>query len=212
MPNFSTTRRELLAVAAASGIVSLLPSALHAAGSDAIKPFKVKFPDSDLVDLRRRVAATRWPDRETVSDDTQGVKLDTIKKLARHWRDYDWRKMEARLNSFPQYMTEIDGLDFHFIHVKSKHPGALPIIITHGWPGSIIEQLKIIKPLTDPTAYGGTEADAFHVVIPSLPGYGFSGKPTEPGWTPPPLDFGQRDPDRASNAGRHYAAASPRLT
>jgi pimeloyl-ACP methyl ester carboxylesterase len=183
-------RRMLLGAAtlgiAAVGAMSLLPSPLAAAPApDAIRPFHVKFKDEQLADLRRRVAATRWPDQETVSDDTQGVRLNTIKKLAKHWQTYDWRTVETRLNSFPQFVTEIDGLDIHFVHVRSKHENALPIIITHGWPGSIIEQMKIIKPLTDPTAYGGTEADAFHVVIPSLPGYGFSAKPRETGWNPP---------------------------
>jgi pimeloyl-ACP methyl ester carboxylesterase len=145
----------------------------------------VNVSDAELVDLRNRVKATRWPDRETVSDDTQGVRLATVKALARHWAgDYDWRKVEAKLNSFPQFVTAIDGLDIHFIHVRSKHENALPMVVTHGWPGSVIEQLKIIGPLTDPTAYGGSAADAFHLVIPSLPGYGFSGKPTAPGWTP----------------------------
>jgi pimeloyl-ACP methyl ester carboxylesterase len=183
-------RRMLLGAAAlgiaAVGVTSLLPSPVVAAPApDAIRPFHVKFKDEQLADLRRRVAATRWPDQETVSDDTQGVRLNTIKKVAKHWQTYDWRTVETRLNSFPQFVTEIDGLDIHFIHVRSKHESALPIIITHGWPGSIIEQMKIIKPLTDPTAYGGTEADAFHVVIPSLPGYGFSAKPRETGWNPP---------------------------
>jgi len=183
-------RRMLLGAAtlglAAAGTMALMPSALAAAADpEAIRPFHVKFKDEQLKDLHRRVAATRWPDRETVSDDTQGVRLDTIQKVAKYWRAHDWRKVEARLNSFPQFTTEIDGLDIHFIHVKSKHEKALPIIITHGWPGSIIEQMKIIKPLTDPTAFGGTEADAFDVVIPSLPGYGFSGKPKEAGWNPP---------------------------
>ena len=136
--------------------------------------------------MRRRVEATRWPERETVTDTTQGVQLDTMKALARYWTtEHDWRKCEAKLNSFPQFITAIDGLDIHFIHVKSKHENALPLIVTHGWPGSIIEQLKIIEPLTDPTTHGGSAADAFHVVIPSLPGYGFSAKPTAPGWNPP---------------------------
>lgn len=180
------TRRTVLAVAAAAGAVGMLPGTLAASTTTPdITPFKFSATDEQLKDLRRRVAATRWPDRETVTDDTQGVRLDTIQKVAKHWKGHDWRKVEAKLNSFPQFMTEIDGLDIHFIHVKSKHEKALPIIITHGWPGSIIEQMKIIKPLTDPTAYGGTEADAFHVVIPSLPGYGFSGKPKQPGWNPP---------------------------
>jgi len=150
-----------------------------------IRPFHVNFPEEQLADLRRRVAATLWPDRETVSDATQGVQLATMHKLARYWAtDYDWRKVEARLNALPQFVTTIDGLDIHFIHVRSKNPNALPIIITHGWPGSIIEELKIIGPLTDPVAYGGKAEDSFDVVIPSLPGYGFSGKPTGPGWNP----------------------------
>src|SRR4029078_7537799 len=140
----------------------------------------------DLADLRRRIAATRWPERETVADTTQGVQLATMQKRARSWgTDYNSRKGGATLNSFPQFITTIDGLDIHFIHVRSKHTNALPLIITHGWPGSIVEQLKVIAPLTDPTSYGGRAEDAFDVVIPSLPGYGFSGKPTAPGWTPP---------------------------
>ena len=151
----------------------------------AIRPFSIDIPEEALDDLRRRIADTRWPERETVADASQGVQLDTMQKLAQYWgSDYDWRKVEARLNALPQFMTEIDGLDIHFIHVRSKHENALPIIVTHGWPGSIIEQLKIIEPLTNPTAHGGSAADAFHVVIPSLPGHGFSGKPTAPGWTP----------------------------
>ena len=152
---------------------------------DAIRPFRVSVPEQDLVDLRERIAATRWPDKETVADQSQGVQLSTIQNLARYWQsEYDWRKVEARLNSVPQFLTEIDGLDIHFIHVCSKHENALPLIVTHGWPGSIIEQLKIIEPLTNPTAHGGSEADAFHLVIPSMPGYGFSGKPTTTGWGP----------------------------
>jgi pimeloyl-ACP methyl ester carboxylesterase len=155
------------------------------ADTAAIRPFHVNIPEAALADLRRRVAATRWPDRETVTDSSQGVQLATLQKLAQYWQSgYDWRKCEARLNAFPQFMTTIDGLDIHFIHVRSKNPNALPVIITHGWPGSIIEQLKIIGPLTDPTAYGGKAEDAFDVVIPSLPGHGFSGTPTAPGWTP----------------------------
>ena len=147
-------------------------------GVDAIKPFRIHFPDEALADLKRRVAATRWPDKEIVPDQSQGVQLATMQKLARYWAtDYDWRKVEAKLNALPQFMTEIDGVDIHFIHVRSKLPNALPVIITHGWPGSIIEQLKIIDPLTNPTAHGGSASDAFDVVIPSLPGYGFSGKP-----------------------------------
>jgi len=155
-------------------------------GDESIRPFQVRFPDEDLADLKRRVAATRWPDQETVPDDSQGVQLATMQKLARYWaEDYDWRRCEARINSLPNFMTEIAGLDIHFIHVRSRHEGALPIIVTHGWPGSIVEQLKIVEPLTDPTAHGGTAADAFHVVIPSMPGYGFSARPTTPGWNPP---------------------------
>jgi len=150
-----------------------------------IRPFHFTVTDEQLADLRRRVAATKWPERETVSDATQGVQLATMQKLAHYWAtDYDWRKVEAKLNALPQFVTNIDGLDIHFIHVRSKNPNALPVIITHGWPGSIIEQLKVIGPLTDPTAYGGKAEDSFDVVIPSLPGYGFSGKPTAPGWNP----------------------------
>jgi pimeloyl-ACP methyl ester carboxylesterase len=157
------------------------------AGGDktAIRPLRVHVPESQLIDLRRRIKATRWPDRETVTDDSQGVPLAMIQELARHWStDYDWRKCEAKLNSYPNFVTEIDGLDMHFIHVRSKHENAMPLIVTHGWPGSVIEQLKIIEPLTNPTAYGASASDAFHLVIPSLPGYGFSGKPTTTGWGP----------------------------
>lgn len=155
------------------------------ADTAAIRSYHVSFSDEALADLRRRVLATRWPDRETVTDASQGVQLATMRKLAQYWAtDYDWRKCEAKLNALPHFVTNIDGLDIHFIHVRSKHPNALPVIITHGWPGSIIEQLKIIGPLTDPTAYGGKAEDAFDVVIPSLPGHGFSGTPTAPGWTP----------------------------
>jgi pimeloyl-ACP methyl ester carboxylesterase len=151
----------------------------------AIRPFKYRATDADLAELRRRVNAMRWPERETVADDSQGVQLATVQALAKYWaKEYDWRKVEARLNSYPQFITEIDGLDIHFLHVRSKHEDALPLIVTHGWPGSIIEQMKIIEPLTDPVSHGGTAADAFHVVIPSMPGYGFSGKPTAPGWDP----------------------------
>jgi pimeloyl-ACP methyl ester carboxylesterase len=151
----------------------------------AVRPFRIDVPEEDLVDLRRRIAATQWPERETVADESQGVQLATMQELARYWAtDYDWRKVEAKLNALPQFMTEIDGLDIHFIHVRSKHENALPLIVNHGWPGSIIEQLKIIGPLTDPTAHGGSASDAFHLVIPSMPGYGFSGKPTSTGWGP----------------------------
>jgi len=151
----------------------------------AIRPFQVNVPEAELSELRRRVKATRLPERETVSDFSQGVPLDTVEKLARYWAaEYDWRKIEARLNAVPNFITEIDGLDIHFIHVRSKHENALPVIITHGWPGSIVEQLKLIEPLTNPTAHGGSAADAFHVVIPSIPGYGFSCKPSGTGWGP----------------------------
>jgi pimeloyl-ACP methyl ester carboxylesterase len=157
----------------------------EASAAEAIHPFSVGFPDEALADLRRRILATRWPERETVTDPSQGVQLATIQKLAHYWAtDYDWRKIEAKLNALPQFVTEIDGLDIHFIHVRSRHENALPVIVTHGWPGSIIEQMKIIDPLTNPTAHGGNAADAFDVVIPSMPGYGFSGKPTTTGWDP----------------------------
>ncbi|MEU7823099.1 epoxide hydrolase family protein [Catellatospora sp. NPDC049133] len=151
----------------------------------AIRPFRVEFSDADLADLRARILHTRWPERETVTDRSQGPQLATMRELARYWaEEYDWRRCEARLNTYPNFVTEIDGLDIHFLHVRSEHPDALPIVISHGWPYSVAALLKVIEPLTDPTAHGGTAADAFHVVIPSLPGYGFSGKPTEPGWGP----------------------------
>src|SRR5271169_2558531 len=151
----------------------------------AIRPFQIGFPEAELIELRRRVNATRWPERETVTDDSQGVRLAMMQELARYWgTDYDWGKCAAKLNALPNFMTEIDGLDIHFIHVRSPHEDALPLIVTHGWPGSIIEQLKIIEPLTNPTAHGASAADAFHLVIPSLPGYGFSAKPTTTGWDP----------------------------
>ncbi|GJH37827.1 alpha/beta fold hydrolase [Paraburkholderia hospita] len=165
------------------GITEITP----ATGGDktAIRKLRVHVPESQLTDLRRRIKATRWPERETVTDASQGVQLATMQKLATYWStNYDWRKVEARLNALPQYVTEIDGLDIHFIHVRSKQKDALPMIITHGWPGSIIEQMKVIDPLTNPTAHGGNASDAFDVVIPSLPGYGFSGKPTATGWDP----------------------------
>jgi pimeloyl-ACP methyl ester carboxylesterase len=150
-----------------------------------IRSFSVAVPDEALDDLRRRIEATQWPERETVADDSQGVPLATMQKLARYWAtEYDWRKVESRLNGLPQFITEIDGLDIHFIHARSKHEDALPLIVNHGWPGSIIEQLKIIDRLTDPTAHGGSAADAFDVVVPSMPGYGFSGKPASTGWGP----------------------------
>ncbi|MER8884823.1 epoxide hydrolase family protein [Mesorhizobium sp. M0816] len=184
--SLSTTRRELIAATAVVGALSLMPGTLSAAGAgDSIRPFAVSFTPDAITELRRRVAATRWPERETVTDDSQGVQLATIQKLARYWAtDYDWRRCEAQLAALPNFLTEIDGLDIHFIHVRSKHGNALPIIVTHGWPGSIVEQLKIVDPLTNPTAHGGSASDAFHVVIPSMPGYGFSGKPTTTGWDP----------------------------
>jgi pimeloyl-ACP methyl ester carboxylesterase len=161
------------------------PASEQVPDTTAIRPFQFNFPEADLIDIRRRVNATKWPERELVTDASQGVQLATMQKLARYWgTDYDWRKGEAKLKAVPHFITEIDGLDIHFIHVRSQHENALPMIITHGWPGSIIEQMKIIEPLTNPTAHGGTAADAFHLVIPSLPGYGFSGKPTKPGWNP----------------------------
>jgi pimeloyl-ACP methyl ester carboxylesterase len=152
---------------------------------NAIRPFQIETPEAELTELRRRIAATRWPERELVADQSQGVQLDTIQKLARYWAtDYDWRKCEAKLKALSHFVTEIDGLDIHFIHVRSQHENALPVIVTHGWPGSVLEQLKIIDPLTNPTAHGGSATDAFDVVIPSMPGYGFSGKPTATGWEP----------------------------
>ena len=188
MSETSATRRDVLATSAAAGAVSLLTPGPARAADDrnegaAILPFSVHFPEAALVELHRRISATIWPERETVADDSQGVQLATMQQLARYWAtDHDWRKCEAKLNALPQFITRIDGLDIHFIHVRSKHDNALPLIVTHGWPGSIIEQLKIIGPLTNPTAHGASASDAFHLVIPSLPGYGFSGKPAAPGW------------------------------
>ncbi len=162
-----------------------MSAVVKGSGSDptAVRPFQKRFSDAELAELRKRILATRLPEKEPVADQSQGVQLATIQKLAQYWAtDYDWRKVESKLNSYPQFITEIDGLDIHFLHARSKHENALPIIITHGWPGSVIEQLKIVDPLIDPTAHGGSAADAFHVVIPSMPGYGFSGKPTTTGW------------------------------
>jgi pimeloyl-ACP methyl ester carboxylesterase len=154
-------------------------------GRQAVRPFRVSVPEAELNELRRRINATRWPDSETVRDATQGVQLATAQALARYWaNEYDWRKIEAKLSALPQFISEIDGLDIHFIHVRSKHENALPLIVTHGWPGSIVEQIKIIDPLTNPTAHGDDPSDAFHIVIPSIPGYGYSGKPTTTGWGP----------------------------
>jgi pimeloyl-ACP methyl ester carboxylesterase len=171
---------------AAAGTIGLLPGQSIASNeSNAIRPFRISVSEESLVDLRRRIGATRWPRRELVTDASQGVQLATTRKLARYWEtDYDWRKVEARLNALPQFMTTIDGVEIHFIHVRSKNENALPVIITHGWPGSIIEQLKVIEPLTNPIAHGGSAADAFDVVVPSLPGHGFSGQPTTTGWDP----------------------------
>lgn len=190
-------RREFLASSVigsiALGAAAADVSPVHAApavsavpgNGDAIRPFRFKASDAQLADLRARIARTKWPERETVSDTSQGVQLATMKKLVDYWQHHhDWRRAEAKLNAYPNFITNIDGLDIHFIHVKSKHANALPVLITHGWPGSVIEQLKVIDPLTNPTAHGGTAADAFDVVIPSLPGYGFSAKPTKPGWNP----------------------------
>jgi len=185
--------KKKLAGTIVAGALALSSSAGHAQtatsadlrSSDLIRPYHVKISEAALTDLQRRIKNTRWPDKETVSDDSQGVQLATMQKLAQYWgTSYDWRKVEARLNALPQFITTIDGLDIYFIHVRSKNKNALPVIITHGWPGSIIEQMKIIGPLTDPVAYGGKAEDAFDVVIPSIPGHGFSGKPTTTGWDP----------------------------
>src|SRR5688500_4350841 len=196
LTQFWTPRIGIIVVAAmivltlsslSEGRVGLTTLAVTAAEADktAIRPFTFTAPEKDLGELRRRIRATRWPEKETVPDASQGVQLATIQALARYWAtDYDWRKVEAKLNALPQFITEIDGLDIHFVHVRSKHKNALPVIVTHGWPGSILEQLKIIDPLVNPTAYGGLASDAFDVVIPSMPGYGFSGKPTTTGWGP----------------------------
>ena len=179
-------------VSAVAGAFSVLPARFALAADDnTIRPFKINVPEEQVVDLRRRIAATRWPDRETVADQSQGVQLAKLQELVRYWgTNYDWRKIETKLNALPQFVTTIDGVDIHFIHVRSRHQNALPVIVTHGWPGSIIEQLKIIDPLTKPTEHGGSANDAFDVVIPSLPGYGFSGRPTGTGW----------DPDRIARA------------
>src|SRR5512134_3883230 len=181
------TFQKMTAVALAFGLVALSsPGPAHGVSEDrSIRPFKVQVPQAALDDLRRRIAATRWPDKETVADRSQGTQLAKLQELVRYWgTDYDWRKAEAKLNALPQFATTIDGLEIHFIHVRSRHPDALPVIVTHGWPGSVTEQLKIIGPLTDPTAHGAGAPDAFDVVIPSMPGYGFSGKPIVTGWNP----------------------------
>ncbi|MGV6876509.1 epoxide hydrolase family protein [Pseudochelatococcus sp. B33] len=183
---YPTTRRALLAGAAAIGAISALPLGKAIAGSDStIRPFRADIPQAEIDALRRRVAATRWPDRETVADRSQGAQSAKLRELVDYWgTGYDWRKAEAKLNAFPQFVTEIDGLDIHFIHVRSRHANALPLIMTHGWPGSVFELLKVIGPLTDPAAHGGNADDAFHLVVPSMPGYGFSGRPAETGWGP----------------------------
>ena len=191
MSFLTTSAAVFLTMAAAVGLTPAHLAAQTAATpvtapeDTAIRPFRVNIPEEELVDLRRRIATTRWPDQETVTDQSQGIQLAKLKPLVAYWGSgYDWRKAEAKLNAYPQFMTRIDGVDIHFIHVRSKHPNALPVIITHGWPGSVFEQLKIIGPLTEPTAHGGRAEDAFDVVIPSMPGYGFSGKPTDTGWGP----------------------------
>src|SRR5688572_11105004 len=195
-PATSITRRSILALSPRCGVLAAFAASLgvvlagqsivsSAVGDTGVRPFQVQVSEAALVDLRRRIAETRWPDKETVTDRSQGNQLGKLQEIVRYWgTDYDWRKVEARLNALPMFMTEIDGVDIHFIHVRSKHANALPLIVTHGWPGSVIEQLKIIDPLTNPTAHGGSASDAFHLVIPSMPGYGFSGKPTDKGWNP----------------------------
>lgn len=189
----TVSRRALIFNSGAAAVLAALPDAARAASppsavrytSDAVRPFRAHVPDSAIRDLRRRLAATRWPDAETVGDRSQGAQLAKVQALVRHWEtSYDWRKAEAKLNSLPQFVTHLDGLDIHFIHVRSRHADALPLVMTHGWPGSVFELLKVIGPLTDPTAHGGTADDAFHLVLPSLPGFGFSAKPTTPGWAP----------------------------
>jgi pimeloyl-ACP methyl ester carboxylesterase len=188
--NTGNGRREFLATSLIGAVALSFPLAAAAQSGAApdgstVRPFDIHVPDAALADLKRRILATRWPDRETVGDTSQGLKLSTMQAAAAYWaNDHDWRRAEAAFNNLPNFVTGIDGVDIHFIHVRSKHPNALPMIITHGWPGSVFEQLKVIDPLTNPTAHGGTAADAFDVVIPSLPGYGFSGKPTELGWDP----------------------------
>jgi pimeloyl-ACP methyl ester carboxylesterase len=186
MPERSPTRRDVLATSAAAAAIGLLSDRfVEAAGDNTIRDFKVNVPGDVISDLRHRIAATRWPDRETVGDQSQGIQIARLQELMRYWgTDYDWRRAEAKLNALPQFMTTVDGVDIHFIHVRSRHQNAIPVIVTHGWPGSIIEQLKIIDPLTNPTEHGGSPEDAFDIVVPSLPGYGFSGRPTGTGWHP----------------------------
>lgn len=182
--DLSLSRRQLLQAAAAIGVaLAPLPSFAAPASATGLVPFRIDIPQADLDDLKLRLARTRWPERETVSDASQGAQLEKVKALVDYWRTtYDWRRLEARLNAYPQFKTEIDGLGIHFLHIRSRHENALPLIMTHGWPGSIVEFLEVIEPLTDPTAHGGKAEDAFHVVLPSIPGHGFSDKPTEKGW------------------------------
>jgi pimeloyl-ACP methyl ester carboxylesterase len=186
MSKQTLTRRELLAAAAATGAVMFLPGTLRAAvGGASVRPFTVNVPQEELEELRRRITATRWPDQETVNDRSQGIQLAKLREIVRYWgSEYDWRKAEAKLNALPQFLTEIDGLDIHFLHIRSKHPNALPLIMTHGWPGSVFELLQTVGPLTDPTKHGGNPEDAFDLILPSMPGYGFSGKPRGTGWNP----------------------------
>ncbi len=181
----STSRRQFMAGAALAAAAITLPSmaSAQATAGDAVRPFKIAVPDAEIAAMKRRIAETRWADTEPTPDDSQGVRRQTLEPLLRYWAtDYDWRKVEAKLNALPMFMTEIDGLDIHFIHVRSRHEKAMPLILTHGWPGSILEFMRVIDPLTNPTAHGGTPDDAFHLVIPSIPGFGFSAKPTRPGW------------------------------
>ena len=187
-PSFCPTRRRLIAASTATlalSLAQLSPAVGAVAGDSAIRPFRIAVPEAALSDLRARIAATRWPDRELVADQSQGVKLDKIQDLVRYWgTDYDWRRAEVQLNALPEFVTRIDGVDIQFAHIKSRHPGAMPLLITHGWPGSIFELIKVVGPLTDPTAHGGRAGDAFDLVLPSMPGYGFSGKPQGTGWGP----------------------------
>src|SRR5688572_17461438 len=193
MSLFATSAAAIVATSVAAGALGLLPTQVAANPTQqrastedtAIRPFRVNIPDERLNDLRRRIAATRWPDQETVTDQSQGIQLAKLKPLVEHWgTGYDWRKAEAKLNALPQFITRIDGVDIHFVHVRSTHPNALPLIMTHGWPGSVFELLKTVGPLTNPPSHGGHAGDAFDLVLPSMPGYGFSGKPTDTGWGP----------------------------